>query len=190
MKTRTIASFILLLLFFAAIKGDAAPLPKYGEEESAEAPKLIARNFLKWYKENRERLETFRLVNGKPGDSTQAYRVNFAETEKYLGELKKSGFFSDQYINSFRKYFIIADATLEQRPQYDGPAEGFSYDLVLKTQDSDEILDQIRKMKIIIKPVSADEAKVYLRFPRVTVAMVLMMSRSGDKWLIDSLDYV
>jgi len=190
MRTRTIASIIFVLLLFGAIKSYAAPLFQYRAEESAEAPKLVARNFLKWYKENRERLETYRLISGNPGDSTQAYRVNFTEAEKYLDELKKSGFFSDKYIQAFRKYFAIAGANLLQNPQYDGPAEGFGYDLVLKTQDSGEILDKIKKMKIITKPISSDEAKVYLRFPRVTVAMVLMMSRSGGKWLIDSLDYV
>ena len=188
-KTRAIGVIMLVLLLLSALtRADAAALTSSDKASAADAPKTVARDFLKWYKANRERLDKFDLVFGKPGDSTQAYRVNFAETEKYLAEIKNSGFVSDKYINSFRKYFITADATLEQYPQYDGPAQGFGFDLVLKAHDYGEILDHLKKVKFITKPGTNGTMKVYVRFPGIV--MVLVLSKSGGSWLIDSLDYV
>ncbi|NEU08746.1 hypothetical protein GZH53_10520 [Flavihumibacter sp. R14] len=185
---KTIASILLAVLLFTFIDSKGAHLNPDHTTKPLEAPKKVVRDFLKWYKENRERLGTFRLVPVKPGDTTKSYRVDFRETEKYLSELKKSGFVSDQYIISFRKYFETADANLAKYPQYDGPAVGFGFDLVLKAHDYGEILDHLNKLKFVIKPVNADSTKVYVRFP--TVIMALTLSRSGSTWLIDSLDYV
>ena len=188
MLMNILVSIIMAVLLFTSTGSRAMHTDHNLTITSAEAPKKVVLDFLKWYKENRERLDKFDLVSGKPGDSTKAYRVDFNETEKYLAELKKSGFVSDKYIDSFRQYFITADANLEKYPQYDGPAEGFGYDLVLKAHDYGEILDHIRKMKFVTKPVNADSSKVYVRLPNVV--MVMILSRSGNSWLLDSLDYV
>jgi hypothetical protein len=185
---KTIASILLVVLLFTVIDSKGAHPNHDNKTKPVETPKKVVRDFLKWYKENRERLGTFRLVPVKPGDTTKPYRVDFNETEKFLSELKKSGFVSDQYISSFRKYFETADANLEKYPQYDGPAVGFGFDLVLKAHDYSEILDHINKLKFVIKPVNAESTKVYVRFP--TVIMALTLTRSGTAWLIDSLDYV
>ena len=187
---KTIASILImliaLLLPISSIQG------KYREYSSSVTlkgnPKRVVHNFLMWYKKNRTNLQKFRLVRANPGDSTKAYRVDFKETEKYLTELKKSGFLSDQYINSFRQYFETADANLKMNPQYDGPAEGFGFDLVLKAEEADEILDRIPKLKMVTKPIDPDTTKVYVKLPYVY--MVLKLIRSGNTWLIDSLDYV
>ena len=185
---KTIVSLIVGVLLFSCNDIQAMKLDYYLAVKPTETPKRVTRDFLIWYKDNRENLEKFQLVSGKPGDSTTAYRVDFEETEKYLRELKKSGFVSDQYIASFRKYFKESDANLKKYSQFDGPAEGFGFDLVLKAHDYNEILDHINKMKVITKPINADTAKVYVKFP--TVVMLLQLSRSGKSWLIDSLDYV
>lgn len=188
MLMKIIASIILVVLLFVFHDSQARHPEHYNKEKPAATPKKVVRNFLKWYDENRERLEKFDLVTGKPGDSTNAYRVNFSETEKYLSELKKSGFVSDQYINTFRRYFETADANLEKYPQYDGPAQGFGIDLVLQAHDYGEILNHLKKAKYIEKPVNQNSTKVYVRFP--TVVMLLKLTKTGNTWLIDSLDYV
>lgn len=185
---KTIASLILMVLLFTFHDSQAVHPEHYNRVEPAETPKKVVRNFLKWYKENRAGLEKFDLVTAKPGDKTKAYRVNFSETEKYLNELKKSGFLSDQYINTFRRYFETADANLEKYPQYDGPAQGFGIDLVLQAHDYGEILDHLKKAKYLVKPVNQNSTKVYVRFP--TVVMLLKLTKTGNTWLIDSLDYV
>jgi hypothetical protein len=185
---KTIASIVLTLLIVSSYTSGATQLNNVHTIRTVEKPKKVVRNFLNWYKENRERLNKYRLVSGDPENKTKAYRVDFAETEKYLNELKKSGFVSNQYISTFRKYFRTADANLEQYPQYEGPPEGFGFDLVLKADDYKEVLDHFAKMKVITKPVNADSVKVYVRFP--TVVMMFRLSRSGKSWLIDSLDYV
>ncbi|WP_051189392.1 hypothetical protein [Daejeonella oryzae] len=188
MLKKTIAFVLLLALFFTFHESQAMHSPYYYKVKQAETPKKAVRNFLKWYEENMERLKQFDLISGKPGDSTKAYRVNFGETEKYLAELKKSGFVSDQYINQFRNYFKIADANLEKYPQYDGPAQGFEFDLVLQTHDLDETFHLAKKGQYVLKPQSPDTTKVYIRL--TTIVMLLKLTRSGNSWLIDSLEYV
>ncbi|HUH33034.1 MAG TPA: hypothetical protein VLZ28_03720 [Daejeonella sp.] len=188
MHVKTIVTLIVGILIFSTCDTQAMKLEHFHAVESKQTPKRVAHNFLNWYKDNRENLEKFKLITGKPGDSTTAYRVDFQEAEKYLSELKKSGFVSDQYIASFRKYFEEGDANLKKYPQYTGTAMGFGFDLVLKADDYKEILDHINKRKIITKPVDANTVKVYIRFP--TVVMLLKMTKSGNTWLIDSLDYV
>ena len=102
---KTITSILFVVLLFVFHDSQARHAEHYDKVKPAATPKKVVRHFLKWYEQNRERLEKFKLVPGKPGDSTSAYRVDFGETEKYLGELKKSGFVSENYINTFRKYF-------------------------------------------------------------------------------------
>lgn len=188
MLNRTIVFLMLGILLFPfndvrAIKPDHSYAVK-----PKETPKKVVRDFLTWYKNNRENLQKYVLVPVNTGDSVRAYRVDFKEADKYLNELKKSGFVSDKYIASFRKYFEESDANLEKYPQYDGTPNGFGFDLVLKASDHNEILGRLSKIKIITKPVNAETAKVYIRFP--TVVMALTLTRSGKTWLIDSLDYV
>jgi hypothetical protein len=185
---KTIASTILAVLLFTFHDGRGMDPKNYDKMKLAVTPKKVVRNFLKWYEDNRERLDKFDLVSGKARDMAKAYRVNFRETEKYLTELKKSGFLSDQYINTLRRYFETADANFEKYPQYDGPALGFGIDLVLQAHDYGEILNHLKKAKYLEKPVNANSTKVYVRFP--TVIMLLKLTRTGERWLIDSLDYV
>jgi len=185
---KTITSIILVMLLFVFHDSQARLPEHYNKVKPAATPKKVVLQFLKWYAENRERLDEFDLVTGKPGDTTKAYRVDFRVTEKYLSELKKSGFVSGQYINTFRKYFEAADANLEKYSQFDGPAQGFGIDLVLQAHDYGEILNHLKKAKYIEKPVNPNSTKVYVRFP--TVVMLLKLTKTGNTWLIDSLDYV
>lgn len=185
---KTIASIILVVLLFSFDNIQGMHLEYSHTIKPKESPKRVVHNFLIWYKNNRENLQKFQLVAGKPGDSTRAYRVDFREAEKYLTALKNSGFVSDRYINSFRQYLESCDANFQKNPQYSGIPAGFEFDLVLKAREYDEILDRISKWKVSSKPINPDTTKVYLKLPYVY--MVLQLSRSGDNWLIDSLDYV
>src|SRR5688500_1797898 len=92
---KTIASIVLvvLLFFFENIQG--MPHEYSHIIKPIESPKRVVHNFLIWYKNNREKLQKFQLVSGKPGDSSKAYRVDFRETEKFLMELRKSSFVSE-----------------------------------------------------------------------------------------------
>lgn len=188
MKTIAAIIVILIALLFPINNVQGMHLEFSSSVKSKGNPKRVVHDFLMWYKNNRANLQKFQLISGKPGDSTKAYRVDFKETEKYLSELKKSGFVSDQYINSFRQYFETSDANLKKNPQYDGTPAGFEFDLVLKAAEYDQILGRISKLKMVLKPLNPDSTKVYVKLPYVY--MVLTLSRSGNSWLIDSLDYV
>jgi len=186
MFMNTIVSLIVGMLLFSFNNTQAATLDYSHAASLKETPKKVVREFLNWYKDNRENLQRYQLVPVNIRDS--AYRVDFNEAEKYLNELKRSGFVSDKYIASFRNYLKERDANLKRYPQYDGTPDGFGFDLVLKADNFNEILDHINKAKVITKPVNEDSVKVYLRFPGVVMALTL--TRSGKTWLIDSLDYV
>ena len=67
-------------------------------------------NFLRWYRANSQQLKKIELVTHSTNpDSASYYVVNAAGTEKYLNELKKSGFVSDKYIAWWRAYFNMVN---------------------------------------------------------------------------------
>ena len=45
------------------------------------------------------------MPKGGLGENTPFYYVDFIQTEKYLKELKQSGFVSETYLNEFREHF-------------------------------------------------------------------------------------
>lgn len=98
-------------------------------------------HFLKWYRKNYTSNLLRNLVNNADAntDTTKPYSVNFKETERYLSDLKSSGFLSEKFLNTWRNYFRECDDYFIQHPQYDGPPDGFNYDLILNTQDVDEM---------------------------------------------------
>ena len=142
-------------------------------------------NFLKWYRENEKELSKIQMVNMPPIEETNSfYTVNFDETERYLTELKKSGFVSDKYLERRRDYFKKADIKLRQDPVNDGPPDGFEFDLILLTQDIDDTLEAINNPKLISSQITKDNAIVKLD---IMMRLEYKLSKQGDKWLIDHI---
>src|SRR5688572_15328544 len=83
-------------------------LASFSKPEELKPAKTVT-TFLKWYKENMERLNKIPLVlNYANGASTNGkpYLVDFKGTEKWLTEIKKSTFIGPKFIDKWRKYFI------------------------------------------------------------------------------------
>jgi hypothetical protein len=106
--------------------------------------------FLKWYKMNYEKVNSMQnAVVSLKGDSANAqYRVDFDAAEKYLAKLRASGFFSDQFLQKTLQYFKRADENLVRTRQNEGPPEGFEFDLLLLTQESESLLAHYESSKI------------------------------------------
>ena len=114
-------------------------------------PDSVAISFLKWYKTNYKKIEKFYamsakndssyLINGKCGDSTFYYSVNFKGTVKFLELLKSSKCLSDKYLNVLRQSFSDRNNVLISKKQFDGPPDGFSADEVFMTNDIEELLN-------------------------------------------------
>ncbi len=144
-------------------------------------------NFLKWYHDNESRLNKIQLVKGGYPDTTTFYRVDFSQTENYLAELKKSGFVSDKYLSDFRIYFSKADADLKKDPQNDGPPAWFDADLVMKSQDYDDVWNNLEKAKTTIKEITDNSAEVFIQF-QPNYKMKCHFTKIGNSWLLDLLE--
>ena len=156
------------------------------ESSSKESVKTVMA-FLKWYRDKQEEFDQFHLVaNAWPNyDSTKFYEVNFPETEKYLAKLKSSGYISDQYLDHWRTYFKEHDKTMKEFPINDGPPDGFSFDLVLLTQEMDFTLNAIDTAKLIHVNESVKNSIVKID---IMMRLGFSLSKIEEKWLIDEID--
>jgi hypothetical protein len=105
--------------------------PAIAQSQNQEPARTVV-NFLEWYRIQQGRLNEIPMVN-KVGRQNEPinYSVNFKQTERYLLELKRSGFISDRYIRGLRTYFKECDKNLKKNPIDDGPPDGFEFDLVM-----------------------------------------------------------
>ncbi len=151
-------------------------------------PETVVNNFLKWYKNNDARLNSIPLIKGGAPDTTSFYSVDFTQIEKYLNELKKSGFLSDKYLNDLRSYFKNLNDSLKKYPQNDGPPFGFDLDFIMKAQDYTDIMDDLDSLKISTKKIENNHATVIIdRLP--PMKMVYSLSKKVNDWLIDTFEY-
>lgn len=145
--------------------------------------------FLQWYKTNYNRLEKIETVNNVPNsttyDSTKFYSVNFKGTEKYLSELKKSGFISEKYLDSWRQYFKKCDEAFTKNPVNDGPPEGFDFDFITWSQEYDDILADIGNTKVLKMNANGNVATVIVELYHFHYEYSL--SQHNSLWLIDDI---
>jgi hypothetical protein len=137
--------------------------------------------FLSWYETNYHHANSFGLVNQ---DDSVFYSVNFEETEKYLGYLKSSGFVSDAYLNSFRKYFNEAEAAFKKDPINEGPPPGFDYDIILFTQEPELVFEKKNNPTVLVSTVTENTAVLQLD---IGMKLHFNLSRNNGKCLIDGI---
>ncbi len=144
-------------------------------------------NFLTWYKLNYDEISKIETINNFTGeyDSTKFYSVNFTGTENYLKKLKSSGYISEKYISTWRKYFLKCEQNFKQNPQNDGPPNGFEFDFVLWTQEIDETLESINNYKILNVNESEKNSVVDIE---ITMNLEFTLSKINGKWLIDNIE--
>jgi len=192
-KTVALLTIVIGFLTFSVMKSVSS---KANNETVLYVAKNVAPNvvspestiiaFLKWYKYNEERLRQIQLLTGGLKDTTTFYSVNFKATEKYLSELKKSGFLSDRFLEDLRTHFIQANEYLKQHPQHDGPAPGFEADLIMKSQDYMDVFENLDNVKVLDKNMNGNKAYLKLMFAGYyKTKYYLAMHR--NKWLIDKI---
>jgi hypothetical protein len=143
------SSALFFLLVLSACSGNVAET-KNADTVSAKPIQKRVVDFLKWYRNNFDTVNSYATVNNfPPSDSTKYYSVNFEETNKYLQALKKSGFVSSQYLETWQRYFETCDEKFKEIHQNDGPPEGFEYDFVTLSQEYQDILADIDHVKIL-----------------------------------------
>lgn len=153
------------------------------------SPQQAVVNFLKWYKANNERIYKIQFIKGGGLDTTTFYRVDFAQADKFIGELQKSGFLSTSYTDNLKKYFKEADEDLAKHPINDEPPLAFSADLIMHTQEDlsskSPDWDDILKAKTTVQTLNTTKALVQLRSNYFNYDYTL--SLVNGNWLIDNI---
>lgn len=145
--------------------------------------------FLTWYRDNYDSAGMMNLVKGNPPeDPNSNYAVDFPATEVYLGKLKASGYISDQYVNTWRTYFIKCDEEFKAEPQNDGPPSGFDYDFVMNSQDFEDDFKNIEKTRLDHGSILDNKATVFMELP-MSGQLRYELTKTDGKWLIDEIKY-
>jgi len=146
-------------------------------------------SFLKWYRQHYDTINQFQLVNNYRStdkyDSTRFYSVNFSETEKYLSEIKESGYVSDQYIKKWKSYFLNRELNFKANLQNEGPPDGFEFDFILRDQEPKYTLEGIESIKLISAEITSTSANVIIN---ITMELNFTLTRHYGKWLIDDIE--
>ena len=138
-------------------------------------------SFFNWYKSNYKEANSFRLVYT---DNKGFYHVQTANCEEYLKFIASSGYISDEYVRLWMDYFYDREKTMEDYPQYEGPPEGFDFDLVLLNQEPDLIFNHVDEFKFELRELNEDTA--IMRFHSYHTYDV-ELSKINGIWYIDYL---
>jgi hypothetical protein len=154
-----------------------------------EQPVKTIVDFLKWYRVSQSKIGRGMVNNAtnETWDSTKFYSVNFEATEKYLLNLKSSGFISEKYIDKWRNYFKKCDQDFKANPSNDGPPDGFDYDLVMLSQEEEQPLKTIENAKVISQSILNNNATIKMYFPSGD-KYIYRLTKSVGKWEIDDIE--
>lgn len=154
----------------------------------------VVRNFIKWYKNNIDLLYQFNTIDGGGGSENETpknYSVNFKEVDKYLLELKKSNFFTPNFIAHEKQAFIEGDTYFKENPQNDGPPYGFDYDPFFMTQDAfEEDLKNTDKIDFTTKNSDSNTASVEFSLPICGMKYKYSLKKENSNWQIDKIENI
>ena len=123
------AGFIVLLF----------TLPVFAQLNAEQAGiKKIFFDFLRFYKKNEVKFNSFKLYKGTGKENNPPYHIQWKEAEKYFAWLRKEvPYVGEAYINAEREHFKYADSAFKEFPQEEIPV-GFDYDRWAGGQESIE----------------------------------------------------
>lgn len=159
--------------------------------QPATAPELAVKDYLDWYATHHDEFNA-NFITGGGLDSTSFYAVDMAAADDWLTRLAQSKHFSATYVQNWRSYIDSYADTLRRHPQNDGPPEGFSYDLLMLSQEADTRLEELQKGTMLTSYAAKDSATVRARGAqhegwREGLNFGLFKNSAG-KWLIDSIE--
>ncbi|MBO9583082.1 MAG: hypothetical protein J7574_02860 [Flavobacterium sp.] len=155
----------------------------------------LVKDFMKWYIKNMDILGEFDVIGGGPADlkeneELENYYVNFKEAEKYISELKRSGFLTDNLLKKEEKSFLEADKYYKENPDNDSPPYGFDYDHFFLTQEAfEEDLLNIDKSKYFVNQKDDFNSEVKFVLP-VSGGYKYSLKKIGTKWFIEKIESI
>ena len=145
-------------------------------------PITIVQNFLGWYKDHYRRLYKYKMTYI---DTAGNYRVNIKDCNAYFNEILASGYVSQEYRRLWSDYCTSQDEKFIISPQNEGPPEGFDMDLVLHTQEPDEVTQNYKNFKYKVDKINASNAVILVDTNWPDWVYVFELSKTKDRWCID-----
>jgi len=184
--------FFILFFLIGSITYSQSKIPK---DTSA---KEVVIKFFKWYfnfENNANKTQDTvidPIVNGE--ESGLPYRVNFKSARKYLEKLKKCDMLSNYYLKELQKYFVRCDSNFVKHPQRFHVPHGLDFDLVMKSNDYDNIENNIDNS--VISFYKRKGNKVYMKLDFIIKYSIsnrvesyhFQLSKHKGKWLIDKIN--
>jgi hypothetical protein len=156
------------------------------------SPTQTVQTFLRWYQLHVEQLNTLPTVPAAvDGDTANIYRVDFQAVARYEALLRSSGRVTPTFLRTQRRYFQLAQDSLQAHPQKDGPPFGLDYDRVLYTQDAEgqvALLLRTRPVRVLVRP---DSAQVLYQWPEKEMSegpnLTFTLVPDHGHWLIEAI---
>lgn len=148
------------------------------------------KTFLKWYKENEDKIYSFNSIKGGPqteNDTPSNYSIDFDEVDKEIKFLENSDLFSQQFLSVYKKRYVDGNEYFKQNPANDGPPSGFDYDYFFMTQDDYQSdLKNIDTIQFTVKPINEQSCKVEFHLKNCGMTYRYTLTK-GDQWKIESI---
>lgn len=149
---------------------------------NSQTPTKTVQNFFGWYKENYRQLYKYKMTYA---DTTGNYRVDIKDCTGYFNALLTSGCISQEYVRLWSDYCKSQDEKFIISPQNEGPPEGFDMDLVLHTQEPDEVTKHYESFKYTVSKIEKSSAVIFVDTGWPDWVYVFELSKIKDRWYID-----
>lgn len=192
--------------------GNAVSLPAATYSLSDEPGETVVK-CLDWYLKNVDRLNTLWCATTTPNPCDTAemaqvyphsitdsatidsigrhtfYKVNYAGLENFLAPFKRSGYYSDVFLNNIRNDFKRIDENWKKEPEYviGGPGE-LEYDVMAFGDMFYRDSVNLKKGKILELKQTGDKVDLTHQFPPPNNFVVLSfkLSKNNNVWQVDS----
>lgn len=114
-----------------------------------------ASDFLAHYAKNYEKIYEQDFINY--GD---VYSLNLRAVDNYIENARLPQYFTDGYITNLVSFCMKIDKDLKANPQSDGTVDGLESDLILHTQEPEELLADINGGKIKCTQIAVDKVLI------------------------------
>lgn len=178
------------------VKSDSADKEAANSDANTKEQIELVKKFMKWYINNSNLLDKFDTIGGgamdvQGNEEAKNYYVDFNEVEKYITELKKSGFLTAGFLNDEKQRFVEGDKYFKENPENDAPPIGFDYDRFFFTQETfEEDLPNIDKSKYYVNQRDESNSEVKFYLPICGINYKYSLKKINEKWFIDKIESV
>lgn len=164
------------------------------DENQKQAPERVVKDFLSWYNKNFDTIYSFNTIKGGANENSTNptnYYVDFKVVDEYINYFKKTGFFTDDFLNQYKNIFVEGDKRFKKDPQNDGPPDGFDFDYFMMTQeDFTKDLHNVDQIKFDSKKIDDQTSSVIFEFKNSGMKYKYTVKSINGKWQIDKIENI